>query len=217
MSISEIPLPAPKDAGETALDRQQAVADDLKDYKFGWSDSDEGYSFTSGRGLTKETVAAISDRKNEPTWMLDLRLRAFEAYERRPMPNWGSDLSGIHFDDIYYYVEASEGQVNSWEDLPPEIMETYEKLGIPEAERKRLVAGVAAQYESTVLYHKVREDLEEQGVIFKDTDTALVEDEELMRKYFATIIPPNDNKFAALNTAVWSGGSFIYVPEGVKI
>ena len=215
MSTSEIPLPAP--AEETARDRQQQVADDLKDYKFGWSDSDEGYSFTSGRGLTAETVAAISDRKNEPTWMRDLRLRAFKAYERRPMPNWGSDLSGIAFDDIFYYVEASEGKVDSWEDLPPEIMETYEKLGIPEAERKRLIAGVAAQYESTVLYHQVREDLEEEGVVFLDTDEALKTHEELFRKHFGTVIPPNDNKFAALNTAVWSGGSFIWIPEGVKV
>ena len=218
MSTSEIPLPAPADAPEeTARDRQQQVADDLKDYKFGWSDSDEGYSFTSGRGLTAETVEAISDRKDEPEWMNDLRLRAFKAYERRPMPNWGSDLSGIAFDDIYYYVEASEGQVDSWEDLPPEIMETYEKLGIPEAERKRLIAGVAAQYESTVLYHKIREDLEEEGVIFLDTDEALKQHEELFRKHFGTVIPPNDNKFAALNTAVWSGGSFIWIPEGVKV
>ena len=215
MSTSEIPLPAP--AEETARDRQQKVADELKDYKFGWSDSDEGYSFTSGRGLTAETVAAISERKNEPEWMLDLRLRAFKAYERRPMPNWGSDLSGIAFDDIYYYVEASEGKVNSWEDLPPEIMETYEKLGIPEAERKRLIAGVAAQYESTVLYHQIREDLEEEGVVFLDTDEALHQHEELFRKHFGTVIPPNDNKFAALNTAVWSGGSFIWIPEGVKV
>ena len=149
--------------------------------------------------------------------MLDLRLRAFKAYERRPMPNWGSDLSGIAFDDIYYYVEASEGKVNSWEDLPPEIMETYEKLGIPEAERKRLIAGVAAQYESTVLYHQIREDLEEEGVVFLDTDEALHQHEELFRKHFGTVIPPNDNKFAALNTAVWSGGSFIWIPEGVKV
>jgi Fe-S cluster assembly protein SufB len=149
--------------------------------------------------------------------MKDLRLRAYDAYRRRPMPNWGSDLSGIDFDNIYYYVEASEKQANTWDELPPEILETYEKLGIPQAERERLVAGVAAQYESTVLYHKVREDLEEQGVIFLDTDTALHEHEELFRKYFATIIPPNDNKFAALNTAVWSGGSFIYIPEGVKV
>lgn len=218
MSTSEIPLPA-ADApeGETARDRQQAVADQLKDYKFGWSDSDEGYAFTSGRGLTTETVAAISERKDEPSWMRDLRLRAFKAYERRPMPNWGSDLSGIAFDDIYYYVEASEGQVDSWEDLPPEIMETYEKLGIPEAERKRLIAGVAAQYESTVLYHKIREDLEEEGVIFLDTDEALKQHEELFRTHFATVIPANDNKFAALNTAVWSGGSFIWIPEGVKV
>ncbi len=209
--------PAPAATEETARDRQQAIADDLGDYKFGWSDTDDGYSFTSGRGLTAEVVAAISERKDEPAWMRDLRLRSFEAYERRPMPNWGSDLSGIHFDDIFYYVEASEKQANSWEDLPPEIMETYEKLGIPEAERKRLVAGVAAQYESTVLYHKVREDLEERGVIFQDTDTALREHEELFRKHFATVIPPNDNKFAALNTAVWSGGSFIWIPEGVDV
>jgi len=202
---------------DTALDRQRDLAQDLGEYKFGWSDSDTGYSFTSGRGLTRETVAAISERKDEPAWMRDVRLRAFEAYERRPMPNWGSDLSGINFDDIYYYVEASEQQANSWEDLPPEIMETYEKLGIPEAERKRLIAGVAAQYESTVLYHKVREDLEEEGVIFLDTDTALKEHEELFRKHFATVIPANDNKFAALNTAVWSGGSFIWIPEGVKV
>ena len=204
-------------AEETARDRQQAIADDLGDYKFGWSDTDDGYSFTSGRGLTSEVVAAISERKDEPAWMRDLRLRAFEAYERRPMPNWGADLSDIHFDDIFYYVEAAEKQANSWEDLPPEIMETYEKLGIPEAERKRLVAGVAAQYESTVLYHKVREDLEERGVIFQDTDTALREHEELFRKHFATVIPANDNKFAALNTAVWSGGSFIWIPEGVEV
>ncbi len=196
---------------------QEQLAKDLDEYKFGWNDSEEGYAFTSGRGLTRETVAAISDRKEEPAWMRDLRLRAFDAYERRPMPNWGSDLDAIPFDDIYYYVEASEGQSDDWEGLPPEILETYEKLGIPEAERKRLVAGVAAQYESTVLYHKVREDLEEQGVIFLDTDSALREHEELFRKHFATVIPPNDNKLAALNTAVWSGGSFIVIPEGVKV
>ena len=135
------------DTPGTARDRQQDLAKDLGEYKFGWSDSDAGYSFTSGRGLTREVVAAISERKDEPAWMRDLRLRAFEAYERRPMPNWGSDLSGINFDDIFYYVEASEKQADSWDALPPEIMETYEKLGIPEAERKRLIAGVAAQYE----------------------------------------------------------------------
>ena len=213
---SEIELPAPA-PGETARDRQEAVADELGDYKFGWSDSEEGYGFTSGKGLTKEVVAAISERKNEPEWMRDLRLRAFDAFVRRPMPNWGGALDEIKFDDIHYYVEASEKQANSWEDLPPEIMKTYEKLGIPEAERKRLIAGVAAQYESTVLYHKVRDDLEEQGVIFVDTDTGLQEHEEIFRKHFATVIPANDNKFSALNTAVWSGGSFIVIPEGVKV
>ena len=212
MSQTEIELPV-----SDARRNQQAVAQDLADYKFGWSDGEEGYAFTSGRGLTAEVVAAISDRKNEPTWMRDLRLRAFQAYERRPMPGWGADLSDIRFDDIFYYVEASEQQANSWEDLPPEILETYEKLGIPQAERERLIAGVAAQYESTVLYHKVREDLEEQGVIFLDTDAGLQEHEDVFREHFATVIPPNDNKFAALNTAVWSGGSFIVIPEGVKV
>jgi len=196
---------------------QDKVAKELADYRFGWSDGDEDYAFTSERGLTEETVVAISERKQEPVWMRDLRLRAYQAYRRRPMPNWGADLSGIDFDNIYYYVEASEKQANTWDELPPEILETYERLGIPQAERERLIAGVAAQYESTVLYHKVREDLEQEGVIFLDTDTALKEHEELFRKYFATVIPPNDNKFAALNTAVWSGGSFIWIPEGVKV
>jgi Fe-S cluster assembly protein SufB len=149
--------------------------------------------------------------------MLDLRLRAYRAFLRRPMPNWGADLSGIDFDNIHYYVEASEKQASTWEDLPPEILATYEKLGIPQAERERLIAGVAAQYESTVLYHQVREDLARQGVVFLDTDSALREHEELLRKHFATIIPLNDNKFAALNTAVWSGGSFILIPAGVKV
>jgi Fe-S cluster assembly protein SufB len=212
MSQTEIDLPLSE-----ARQEQARVAQDLSEYRFGWSDSDEGYAFTSGRGLTRESVAAISDRKQEPAWMRDLRLRAFAAYERRPMPNWGADLSDIMFDEIFYYVEASEGQATSWDALPPEILETYEKLGIPQAERERLIAGVAAQYESTVLYHKVREDLEEQGVIFLDTDSGLQEHEDLFREHFATVIPPNDNKFAALNTAVWSGGSFIVIPEGVKV
>jgi Fe-S cluster assembly protein SufB len=211
--VSQTEIPTPTEARE----KQDAVARDLGDYKFGWADSDTSYSFTSERGLTREIVAAISERKGEPAWMRDLRLRAYEAYRRRPMPNWGADLSGIDFDNIYYYVEASEKQAESWDELPPEILETYEKLGIPQAERERLIAGVAAQYESTVLYHKVREDLEEQGVIFLDTDTALKEHEDLFREHFATVIPPNDNKFAALNTAVWSGGSFIWIPEGVKV
>jgi Fe-S cluster assembly protein SufB len=176
VSQTEIGLPTPAtEAPSEARQNQDAVANDLGDYKFGWADSDEGYSYTSERGLTREKVAEISDRKDEPSWMRDLRLRAFDAYRRRPMPTWGSDLSGINFEDIFYYVEASEKQAESWEELPQEILDTYEKLGIPQAERERLVAGVAAQYESTVLYHKVREDLESQGVIFLDTDTALQE------------------------------------------
>ncbi|TVR34198.1 MAG: Fe-S cluster assembly protein SufB, partial [Nitriliruptor sp.] len=212
VSQTEIDLPV-----SDARKNQQDVAQDLAEYKFGWSDNSDDYSFTSERGLSREQVAAISERKNEPSWMRDLRLRAYEAYLRRPMPNWGADLTGIDFDNIFYYVEASEKQANTWDELPPEILETYEKLGIPQAERERLVSGVAAQYESTVLYHKVREDLEAEGVLFLDTDTALQEHEDLFRKHFATIIPPNDNKFAALNTAVWSGGSFIWIPEGVKV
>jgi len=212
VSQTEIELPV-----SDARRNQEDVAQDLADYKFGWADGEEGYSFTPERGLTREMVAQISERKNEPAWMRDLRLRAYEAYMRRPMPNWGADLSGLDFENIFYYVEASEKQANSWEDLPPEILETYEKLGIPQAERERLVAGVAAQYESTVLYHKVREDLEAQGVIFLDTDAGLQEHEDIFREHFATVIPPNDNKFAALNTAVWSGGSFIVIPEGVEV
>ncbi len=196
---------------------QREVADDLGAYKFGWADSDDKYSFTSKRGLTRETVEEISALKDEPQWMLDLRLRAYDAFLRRPMPNWGSDLSAIDFDDIYYFVRATEQQAASWDDLPEDIKNTYDKLGIPEAEQKRLIAGVAAQYESEVVYHKIREDLEEKGVLFLDTDTALREHPEIFREHFATVIPPNDNKFAALNTAVWSGGSFIWVPEGVKV
>ena len=204
-------------AGSAAKQQQEQVAQDLSQYKFGWADRDDQYSFTSQKGLTRGTVEEISALKDEPEWMRDLRLRAYEAFLRRPMPNWGSDLSGIDFDQIFYFVRATEKQANTWDELPDDIKQTYDKLGIPEAEKQRLVAGVAAQYESEVVYHKIREDLEERGVIFVDTDTALREHEELFRKHFATVIPPNDNKLAALNTAVWSGGSFIWVPEGVKV
>jgi Fe-S cluster assembly protein SufB len=199
-----------------AREQQRAIAQDLDTYKFGWHDSDD-YVFQPKRGLSREVVEEISFLKDEPKWMRDVRLRAYEAFERRPMPSWGGDLSGIIFDDIYYFVRATEQQATSWEELPPEIKDTYDKLGIPEAEKQRLIAGVAAQYESEVVYHKVREDLEEQGVLFLDTDTGLREHEELFREHFATVIPANDNKFAALNTAVWSGGSFIWIPEGVKV
>src|SRR4026208_1048848 len=149
--------------------------------------------------------------------MTTLRLKGRRLCEKKPMPTWGSDLSGIDFDNIKSFVRSTEKQATSWEDLPEDIKNTYDKLGIPEAEKQRLVAGVAAQYESEVVYHKIREDLEEQGVLFLDTDTALREHEDIFKEYFGTVIPVGDNKFAALNTAVWSGGSFIYVPPGVHV
>ena len=149
--------------------------------------------------------------------MLDLRLKGLRLFDRKPMPTWGADLSGIDFDNIKYFVRSTEKQAATWEDLPDDIKNTYDRLGIPEAEKQRLVAGVAAQYESEVVYHKIREDLEEQGVLFLDTDTALREHEDIFKEYFGTVIPVGDNKFAALNTSVWSGGSFIYVPKGVHV
>jgi Fe-S cluster assembly protein SufB len=154
--------------------------------------------------------------KNEPAWMRDFRLKAFEVFIRKPMPKWGADLSEIDFDNIHYYVKPSEKTEKDWDDVPAYIKDTFDKLGIPEAERKFL-AGVSAQYESEVVYHNIREDLEKQGVIFLDMDSGLREHEEIVKKYFATVIPAADNKFSALNSAVWSGGSFIYVPKGVKV
>jgi len=188
----------------------------LGNYEFGWSDSDSAGA-TARRGLNEDVVRDISAKKNEPEWMLEMRLKGLRLFEKQAMPTWGADLSGIDFDNIKYFVRSTEKQAESWEDLPEDIKNTYDKLGIPEAEKQRLVAGVAAQYESEVVYHKIREDLEEQGVQFLDTDTALKEHEDLFKEYFATVIPAGDNKFAALNTAVWSGGSFIYVPKNVHV
>ncbi len=185
-------------------------------YEYGWSDSDTAGA-TAKRGLSEAVVRDISAKKSEPQWMLDMRLKGLKLFERKPMPTFGADLSGIDFDNIKYFVRSTEKQATSWEELPDDIKNTYDRLGIPEAEKQRLVAGVAAQYESEVVYHKIREDLEEQGVIFLDTDTGLREHEELFREYFATVIPVGDNKFSALNTSVWSGGSFIYVPPGVNV
>ncbi len=190
--------------------------DGIGTYEYGWSDSDSAGA-TARRGLSEAVVRNISELKNEPDWMLQMRLKGLRLFGKKPMPTWGSDLTGIDFDNIKYFVRSTEKQAESWEDLPDDIKNTYDRLGIPEAEKQRLVAGVAAQYESEVVYHKIREDLEEQGVLFLDTDTALREHEELFKEYFGTIIPPGDNKFAALNTAVWSGGSFIYVPKGVNV
>ncbi|MGB3896455.1 Fe-S cluster assembly protein SufB [Mycolicibacter sinensis] len=188
----------------------------LGSYEYGWADSDAAGAVAQ-RGISEDVVRDISAKKNEPEWMLEARLRAYRTFMKKPMPNWGSDLSGIDFDNIKYFVRSTEKQAQTWEDLPEDIRNTYDRLGIPEAEKQRYIGGVAAQYESEVVYHKIREDLEAQGVVFLDTDTALKEHEELFREYFATVIPAGDNKFSALNTAVWSGGSFIYVPKGVHV
>jgi len=197
-------------------DQQAATIEELSRYDYGWRDADHAGA-QARRGLNEDVVRDISAKKNEPQWMLDLRLKGLRLFERKPMPSWGSDLSGIDFDNIKYFVRSTEKQAASWDELPDDIKNTYDKLGIPEAEKQRLIAGVAAQYESEVVYHKIREDLEEQGVVFLDTDTALKEHEDLFKEYFGTVIPVGDNKFAALNTAVWSGGSFIYVPKGVHV
>src|SRR6476620_6170754 len=187
----------------------------LDNYKYGFH-VPENYVFRAKRGLSRDVVAEISEMKGEPTWMRDFRLRALEIFLRKPMPTSGGDLSGINFDEIYYYIKPTQGQGKTWDDVPDDIKNTFERLGIPEAERKYL-AGVGAQYDSEVIYHSIREDLQAQGVIFTDTDTGLREYEDIFRKYWATIIPPGDNKFAALNSAVWSGGSFVYIPRGVKV
>jgi Fe-S cluster assembly protein SufB len=200
----------------TALEQQNATIDDLGRYDYGWRDSDTAGE-SARRGINEDVVRNISALKNEPQWMLDLRLKGLRLFGKKPMPTWGSQLDGIDFDNIKYFVRSTEKQATSWDELPDDIKNTYDRLGIPEAEKQRLVSGVAAQYESEVVYHKIREDLEELGVIFVDTDTGLREHEELFREYFGSIIPVGDNKFAALNTSVWSGGSFIYVPKGVHV
>ncbi len=194
------------------------VAENLEmDYsKYDFKDSTDMYVHLSKKGLSREVVEGISRMKEEPQWMLDFRLRSYETFMKKPMPGWGADLSSIDFQNIYYYAKASEKTEKSWDDVPADVKSTFDKLGIPEAEKKFL-AGVGAQYESEVVYHNLREDLAKQGVLFLDTDTALKEQPELFRKHFGKVIPPEDNKFAALNSAVWSGGSFIYVPPGVSV
>ncbi|MDT0157372.1 Fe-S cluster assembly protein SufB [Microbacterium sp. ARD32] len=199
---------------DVLIDRPEL--DGLGVYEFGWHDPDAAGA-SAKRGLSEAVVRDISALKAEPEWMLKTRLKGLALFDRKPMPTWGADLSEIDFDHIKYFVRSTEKQAQSWEDLPEDIRETYERLGIPEAERQRLVAGVAAQYESEVVYHQIREDLEAQGVIFMDTDTALREHPEFFEEYFGTVIPAGDNRFAALNAAVWSGGSFVYVPKGVHV
>jgi Fe-S cluster assembly protein SufB len=190
----------------------------VEDYRHGFHDSEDSYAFKSAKGLTREIVERISSMKSEPAWMLAFRLKAYETFRAKPMPDWGDTalLNEIDFDDIRYFVKASEGTEKSWDDVPDDIKRTFDRLGIPEAERKFL-SGVSAQYESEVVYHSVREDLEKEGVIFCDMDTALREHPEIVQKYLSTVIPIADNKFAALNSAVWSGGSFVYVPPGVEV
>ncbi len=189
-----------------------------RDYsRYGFSDSIEAYVYLSKKGLSRETVESISDMKKEPEWMREFRLKAYDEFLRQKMPAWGGDLSNIDFDNVFYYAKASDKNSKTWEEVPEKIRNTFEKLGIPEAERNKLLAGVGAQYDSETVYHSLREDLQKQGVIFCDTDTALREHEDILKKHFAKVIPPNDNKFAALNSAVWSGGSFVYVPEGATV
>ncbi len=183
---------------------------------YGFHDDDVKYAFKSEKGLTRELVAQISKMKNEPEWMTEFRLKAYDIFISKPTPTWGGDLDAIDYDDIYYYVRATDQQGRTWEEVPPEIKDTFDRLGIPEAEQKYL-QGVSAQYDSESVYHNIRKDLESKGVIFLDMDSGLREHPELVREYFGTIIPSSDNKFAALNSAVWSGGSFIYVPKGVHV
>jgi Fe-S cluster assembly protein SufB len=183
--------------------------------KYGFHDEEKSV-FKTRRGLDKDVVAQISDLKNEPAWMKEFRLKAFEQFEKKPLPRWGGAVEEIDFQNIYYYLKPAEEQGKTWDDVPADIKKTFDRLGIPEAEQKFL-SGVGAQYDSETVYHKIKESLSKQGVIFLDTGTALKEHPELFREYFGTVIPPADNKFAALNSAVWSGGSFIYVPKGVKV
>lgn len=184
-------------------------------YKFGFA-KPENYHFKAKKGLNRDVIKMISKLKNEPSWMLDLRLKAYQIFLAKNMPSWGADLSNINFDDIYYYIKPTEKLANSWKDLPREIKDTYDRIGVPKAERNFL-AGVSAQYESEVVYESINKYLEKKGVIFCDMDTGLKKYPKLVKEYFGSLIPAGDNKFAALNSAVWSGGSFVYVPKGVKV
>jgi Fe-S cluster assembly protein SufB len=201
-----------------ALTENEVLEQIGSDYlqKYGFADA-ENYFFKSGKGLSHQLIDEMSRWKGEPEWMTRIRHQALDVFYSKPMPTWGADLSGIDFDNIYYYVRPTEATAEkSWDDVPDYIKKTFDRLGIPEAERKFL-AGVTAQYESEVVYHSIRQDLEKQGVIFLDMDSGLRQYPEIVKKYFGTVIPMTDNKFAALNTAVWSGGSFIWVPAGVKV
>lgn len=197
------------------LTTHKLVDETVGEYKYGFTTETKSV-YKSPKGLTEEIVREISRQKNEPEWMLTLRLNALKVFREKPMPTWGGDLSGIDFDNIHYYIRPQDREKTSWEEVPQEIKDTFEKLGIPEAERKFL-AGTGAQFESEVVYHSLREDLEKKGVLFESTDIALQKYPQYFKEYFGRVVPATDNKFAALNTAVWSGGSFIYVPPGVHI
>jgi Fe-S cluster assembly protein SufB len=192
------------------------LLEDMGTYKYGFKDSSDDYFFKSQKGLNHEIVRKISEMKGEPQWMLDYRLKALDHFLLRPMPDWGADVSDLNLQDIFYYVKPTEGSEKSWDDVPDEIKNTFDKLGIPEAERKFL-AGVGAQYESEMVYHSIQDHLEKKGVIFLSIEDGLRQHPDLFREYFGSVIPIEDNKFAALNSAVWSGGSFVYVPKGVKV
>jgi Fe-S cluster assembly protein SufB len=198
-----------------AVTQEEHLNELSKGYRFGWHDP-EHYVFQPKKGLNEEVVEEISYLKSEPDWMRKYRLKSLKHFRQRPMPWWGADLSDIDFDDIYYFIRSTEKQAKTWEDLPEDIRGTWDKLGIPEAEKKYL-GGVSAQYESEVVYHKIKQELDDMGVLFCDMDSALRDHPDIVKEYFGTIIPANDNKFAALNSAVWSGGSFIYVPPGVHV
>src|SRR5713226_8184098 len=204
-----------KGSSQMAVTQEEHLKELSKGYRFDWKDAEHSV-FKPKRGLSPAVVEEISSLKSEPEWMRKFRLKALKHFDARPMPWWGADLSDIDFQNIYYFIRSTEKQAQSWEDLPEDIKGTWDKLGIPEAEKKYL-GGVSAQYESEVVYHKIREELDSIGVIFTDMDSALRDHPDLVKQYFGTIIPPNDNKFASLNSAVWSGGSFVYVPEGVHV
>src|SRR5438128_6419456 len=198
-----------------AITQQEHLQELSKGYRFGWSDPEHSV-FKPKKGLSPAVVEEISAMKSEPDWMRKRRLKALKHFEQRPMPWWGADLSEIDFNNIFYFIRSTEKQAGNWDELPDDIKGTWDKLGIPEAEKKYL-GGVSAQYESEVVYHKIKKELDDIGVLFCDMDTALRDHPEIVKEYFCTIIPANDNKFAALNSAVWSGGSFIYVPPGVHV
>src|SRR5215212_2196140 len=201
---------------EIVMSEDAKILEDIGQYKYGFHDRDDNYTFKSQKGLSREVVENISRMKGEPEWMLEFRLKALDHFLQRPMPNWGPSLKELNFDEIYFYVKPTEKSEKSWDDVPDDIKRTFDKLGVPEAERKFL-AGLGAQYESEMVYHSIQEHLEKQGVIFMSIEDGLKNYPDMFREYFGTVIPIEDNKFAALNSAVWSGGSFVYVPKGVKV